>query len=56
MDAERELARPLGWQWQEQFTNVAARVAQAQQMAQAGNNRRRPASPPQKPRRDPPAL
>jgi hypothetical protein len=56
MDAKRELAQPLGWKWQEQFTNVAARVAQAQQMAQAGNNRRPLASPPQKPHRDPPAL
>ena len=55
LDAQRELAEPLGWQWQEQFTNVAARVAQAQQGA---NNRRppAPANPPQKPRRDPPAL
>jgi hypothetical protein len=58
MDAERELEQPLGWQWRERFTNVAARVAQAQAMAQAGNNRRRqsPNAPPPKPRRDPPAL
>ena len=58
MDAERELSQPLGWQWRERFTNVAARVAQAQQMAQAGNIRRppEPAGPPQKPHRDPPAL
>jgi hypothetical protein len=55
MDAKRELAQPLGWQWQERFTNVAARTAQARQGA---NNRRPPAptAPPQKPRRDPPAL
>ncbi len=51
---ERELEQPLGWQWREQFTNVAARVAQAQN----GNRRRPPppAGPPAKPRRDPPAL
>jgi hypothetical protein len=56
MDAERELQQPLGWRWRERFTNVAARVAQAQ----AGNNRRvrvpAPAAMPGKPRRDPPAL
>jgi hypothetical protein len=57
MDAKRELAQPLGWKWRERFTNVAARVARAQQMAQ-GRVRRRadPPAMPQKPRRDPPAL
>jgi hypothetical protein len=54
-DAQRELAQPLGWKWQERFTDVAGRVAQSQQ----GANKRRPpppAEPPQKPHRDPPAL
>lgn len=55
MDAKRELAQPLGWQWQERFTNVVART---QQRAQAGRNRRppQPADVPKKPHRDPPAL
>jgi hypothetical protein len=57
MDAKRELAQPLGWKWRERFTNVAARVTRAQQMAQAGVRRRAdPPAMPQKPRRDPPAL
>lgn len=52
--AQRELKEPLGWQWREQFTDVAGRRARAQ----AGRNRRRPEpqAPPPKPRRDPPAL
>lgn len=54
MDAQHELDQPLGWQWRETFTNVAARVAEAQN----GNRRRpqRPPEPPAKPRRPPPAL
>jgi hypothetical protein len=58
MDAQRELDEPLGWKWTERFTNVAARVAAAQQMAQNGNRRRPepPSGPPAKPHRDPPAL
>ncbi|MGE3641858.1 MAG: VWA domain-containing protein, partial [Pirellulales bacterium] len=54
-DAQHELQQPLGWRWDEEFTNVAARLAEAQQMAR---NRRPqpPAEPPGKPRRDPPAL
>jgi hypothetical protein len=57
MDAQRELEQPLGWQWNERFTNVAARVAAAQQMAQNRSRRPQPpAGPPGKPRRDPPAL
>ncbi len=55
LDAQRELDEPLGWQWRERFTNVAARAAQ--RMAQNGNRRRPPpAGPPPKPHRDPPAL
>lgn len=52
-DAKRELRQPLGWRWDEEFTNVAAQLAEAQ-----ANRRRppRPAEPPVKPRRDPPAL
>jgi hypothetical protein len=52
-DAKRELRQPLGWRWDEEFTNVAAQIAEAQ-----ANRRRppRPADPPGKPRRDPPAL
>jgi len=53
-DANRELRQPLGWRWDEEFTNVAARMAEAQM----ARNRRpqRPAEPSGKPRRDPPAL
>jgi hypothetical protein len=55
IDAERELREPLGWAWHERFTDVASRIARAQN---AGNNRPRPETPepPRKPRRDPPAL
>jgi hypothetical protein len=55
MDAQRELDEPLGWEWRERFTNVAARLAESQRMAQ-NNNRRRPeppTGPPPKPRRTP---
>ncbi len=55
-DAKRELSEPLGWQWRERFTNVAARVAEAQRMAQNRNRPQRPPEPPAKPRRDPPTL
>jgi hypothetical protein len=55
MDAQRELDQPLGWQWRERFTNVAARVAESQRLAQ-NRNRRQPPDPPAKPRRAPPAL
>jgi hypothetical protein len=53
-DAQRELKQPLGWRWDERFTNVVARRAEAQM----ARNRRpqRPAEPAGKPRRDPPAL
>jgi len=56
--AQRELREPLGWEWRERYTGVAARLAQEQ----AVNNRPQPQlvpvdrGPPQKPRRDPPAL
>jgi hypothetical protein len=55
IEAKRELREPLGWQWHESFTDVAGRIARAQN---AGNNRPRPETPepPRKPRRDPPAL
>lgn len=55
-DARRELEQPFGWQWRERFTNVAARLAEAQRMAQNRNRPQRPAEPPAKPRRNPPAL
>lgn len=53
MDAARELQTPLGWKWEEGFTNVAARLAQNN-----NNNapRPQPAGPPPKPRRNPPEL
>ncbi len=52
--AERELREPLGWQWGEEFTDVAGRLARAE----AARNQPRPERPvpPPKPRRDPPAL
>lgn len=52
-DANRELQQPLGWSWDEEFTNVATQVAEAQA---ARRRPPRPAEPPSKPRRDPPAL
>jgi hypothetical protein len=50
MLAERELATPLGWRWDEDFTNIPPR--------QEGNGRRRPEPmvPQGPPRRDPPPL
>jgi hypothetical protein len=57
--AERELRTPLGWSWGERFAGV--RQPQAQQLAvnnapaSPANDQARQA-PPQKPRRDPPAL
>jgi hypothetical protein len=55
--ARRELETPLGWKWTERFTGVR----QPPQVAAAGNaNMPRDdvarQAPPQKPRRDPPAL
>jgi len=50
--AERELARPLGWEWRDEFRNLAERRAQRQ----ANNNRPRPTEPDPKPRRPPPKL
>jgi hypothetical protein len=54
VDAQRELREPLGWEWQEAFSDVSGRIAKAQ----AGKNRPKPArpEPPRKPRRDPPPL
>jgi len=54
LDAEQELREPLGWQWDEEFTDVAGRLARAEE----ARNRPRPErpEPPQKPRRDPPKL
>jgi len=54
LEAEEELRQPLGWKWDERFTDVAGRLAR---MAEARNRPRpeRP-EPPGKPRRDPPAL
>jgi hypothetical protein len=54
VDAAEELKQPLGWEWDEEFTDVAGRLARAE----ANRNRpppKRP-DPPRKPRRDPPAL
>jgi hypothetical protein len=53
LDAERELKQPFGWKWTEDFTDVARRMAEAE-----NSRRRRPERPlpPEKPRRDPPAL
>lgn len=52
-DAKREMQQPLGWRWDEEFSNVAAQIAEAQS---ARRRPPRPAEPPGKPRRDPPAL
>jgi hypothetical protein len=50
MLAERELATPLGWRWDEDYTNIPPR--------EEGNGRRRtePMVPQGPPRRDPPPL
>lgn len=52
--AERELAAPLGWEWREEFRNLAAIRRQIEQMA----NRPQPPrpQPPAPPRRPPPKL
>lgn len=49
--AQRELSRPLGWQWRDEFRDLAER----QRRQQANNNRPRPdqPEPPPKPRRTP---
>jgi hypothetical protein len=56
LDAAQELKQPLGWKWDEEFTDVAGRLARAE----ANRNRPQPRperpDPPPKPRRDPPAL
>jgi hypothetical protein len=54
MDAEKELRQPLGWEWHEQFTDVAGRQAQAR-MARNNPPPKKP-EPPRKPKRDPPPL
>jgi hypothetical protein len=52
-DAAQELKVPMGWAWHEAFSDVAGRLAQADD-----NNspRPQPAGPPPKPRRNPPEL
>jgi hypothetical protein len=57
--AERELRQPLGWEWREEFTDVAGRLRRAQERrANAANAPPRPAMPAAapKPHRAPPAL
>jgi hypothetical protein len=55
--AERELREPMGWEWREEFGDVAGRIRRAQQRAANPPARpARPAAPPPKPHRDPPAL
>lgn len=53
--AERELAAPLGWEWREDFSNVAARLAR---QANANPRPQRPPQnlPPRKPNPKPPRL
>lgn len=50
--AKRELDRPLGWQWKDEFRNLAERQARRQ----ANNNRPRRERPEPKPKRPPPKL
>jgi hypothetical protein len=54
IDAAQELRQPLGWKWDEEFTDIAGRMARAE----ANRNEPRSERPdlPRKPRRDPPAL
>lgn len=52
LEAQRELRDPLGWEWQETFTDVTGRMAQADVPRPAPE---RPEEP-RKPRRDPPKL
>ncbi|QDT69631.1 hypothetical protein MalM25_25700 [Planctomycetes bacterium MalM25] len=49
--AQRELNRPLGWEWRDEFRNLAERRER-----QRNNNRPRPERPEPKPRRPPPKL
>ncbi|MEM6656271.1 MAG: VWA domain-containing protein, partial [Planctomycetota bacterium] len=52
--AEKELSTPFGWEWREEFRNLAERIAQAQ----ANRNRPRPTreAPPRPERRPAPNL
>ncbi|MEO0530332.1 MAG: vWA domain-containing protein [Planctomycetota bacterium] len=52
--AKRELTRPLGWEWRDEFRDLAER--QRRQANNNANNRPRPNRPEPKPRRDPPRL
>ncbi|MEQ8849780.1 vWA domain-containing protein [Botrimarina sp.] len=51
--AERELDRPLGWEWRDEFRNLAERLAQQQNNRP---NRPQPNPPAAKPTRPPPKL
>ena len=54
--AKRELRQPLGWEWREEFTDVAGQIRRTQQRsANAPAPPTMPVTPP-KPRRAPPAL
>lgn len=50
--AERELAVPFGWEWNEEFRDVAGRIARAQENANARRMEPRREMPVPKPRRD----
>ncbi|MEX2168728.1 MAG: vWA domain-containing protein [Pirellulales bacterium] len=50
--AERELEVPFGWEWQEDFRDIAGRIARAQENAGNRRNEPRPEMPAPKPVRD----
>jgi hypothetical protein len=55
MDAEKELRKPLGWEWHESFTDAAGKLAEAKARKDRPKPNNKP-EPPKKPRRDPPPL
>ncbi|HEX3599216.1 MAG TPA: vWA domain-containing protein [Lacipirellulaceae bacterium] len=54
MDAAKELKQPFGWEWHEEFDDIAGKA----ERAKAKKNQPKPnkPEPPKKPRRDPPPL
>jgi hypothetical protein len=56
VDAAEELKQPFGWEWNEEFTDIAGRLARAEANRNQPQPRPTRPDPPRKPRRDPPAL
>ncbi len=54
--AQRELSTPLGWEWREEFRDLAGRLAQREANANNPRPMREEPVPPRKERRPPPKL